>query len=323
MRRARAVYDNDQALFCKILDALCLGKVGEFATFGALCEDADAVEAVMQTDSAFRLVIDNDAAKSLLIGGQAFNISMASGLRFHELSSCTEFQNAVATTYSDTLQGQPVATVKRVARCAAKNPGAFAGYVGKKLSFAVDGMGDVAFAIADVAKDSNGGVPVGFTLICDVAVTAMAYGIRKTGTESKESSVWSDSLVRAWLRGDFAQKLSPDLLSAIETVDKKTNLNSARTDSTDIEQTRETIWIPSKGELDGTAHLKETSFGAYQLFKNSRENLAKSLDGSQALWWTRTMYSKQQSACAVYETLINRVPDTDTATVAVVPCFCI
>ena len=62
MRRARAVYDNDQALFCEVLDALCLGKVGEFQTFGALCESSSAVATVIRTPAARRLIEEIDDA---------------------------------------------------------------------------------------------------------------------------------------------------------------------------------------------------------------------------------------------------------------------
>lgn len=73
MRRARAVYDNDQALFCKVLDALCLGKVGEFQTFGALRDDAGAVATVIGTDAALNLVVSVGGALCAMLDGDGQN----------------------------------------------------------------------------------------------------------------------------------------------------------------------------------------------------------------------------------------------------------
>lgn len=63
-----------------MLDALCLGKVGEFATFGALCDDESAVKTVAQTEAAWRLVEKTaPAIESVLSDSAAFGFVLASG----------------------------------------------------------------------------------------------------------------------------------------------------------------------------------------------------------------------------------------------------
>lgn len=89
LRRARAVYDNDQALFCEVLDALCLGKVGDFATFGALCDDADAVAVVAKTPAAWRLVLLIEGAlASVLASGAALGAVLADDAALMALMEC-------------------------------------------------------------------------------------------------------------------------------------------------------------------------------------------------------------------------------------------
>ena len=79
LRRARAVYDNDQALFCKVLDALCLGKVGEFGVFADLCGSAAAFAVVVGTPAAWRLVANIPGAfASVLAADGAADAMLAS-----------------------------------------------------------------------------------------------------------------------------------------------------------------------------------------------------------------------------------------------------
>lgn len=79
LRRARAVYDNDQALFCEVLDALCLGKVGEFGAFADLCGSAAAFAVVVGTPAAWRLVANIPGAfASVLAADGAADAMLAS-----------------------------------------------------------------------------------------------------------------------------------------------------------------------------------------------------------------------------------------------------
>lgn len=67
LKRARAAYANDQALFCKVLDTLCLGALGSRASFAAIAEDASAMAVVAATPDAWRLVCAVDEALSLAV----------------------------------------------------------------------------------------------------------------------------------------------------------------------------------------------------------------------------------------------------------------
>lgn len=63
-----------------MLDALCLGRVGKFADFGALCGSADAVTTVAQTEAAWRLVERTAPAIELVLSDSStFGFVLASG----------------------------------------------------------------------------------------------------------------------------------------------------------------------------------------------------------------------------------------------------
>lgn len=97
------------------------------------------------------------------------------------------------------------------------------------------------------ADDLADGGKAGITFVFADAPAAHAMNV-----ESSSDGGWEKSEMRAWLNGEFLDKLPSDLKGAIKKASKKTN-NSALTTPGAVSTTSDKLWLLSYVEIAGSA----------------------------------------------------------------------
>lgn len=204
-----------------MLDALCLGRVGKFADFGALCDDADAVAAVAKTPAAWRLVLLIDGAlASVLASGAALGAVLADDAALMALMECGPSleafladDDAVASLLAD---GGAVAAAAETAGFSS----ALASDAGLRASALAS---DASLAAISASPVSMGALAASETCMGELAADARALNAVAKSPVARE----------AWMRSGFAHtfyaKLYETLHNAPDTLFAKHETEYDRT----------------------------------------------------------------------------------------------
>lgn len=175
-----------------MLDALCLGKVGEFADFGALCDDADAVAAVAKTPAAWRLVLLIEGA-AVAIASRAASLSevASDGAAWESFSESPSFDKAMDSA----PEGAAVAAL-----CA------IAGVDAAQSAGDVDAEAAATMAADDACLRILRNAPSSFPVLCKVP-EVVAGLVRGGGLSEKQlSSALIADAAAGYLSESFADE---------------------------------------------------------------------------------------------------------------------
>lgn len=163
----------------------------------------------------------------------------------------------------------------------------------------------VTLRIADIYHDTKAdGTPAGITFITSDSNLTHAMN----SSRSSEGG-WEDSEMRHWLNNDVLSELPDDLQQLIVPVNKMTNNAGRTSDSEEVTETQDSLWIPSYVEVFGVTNWNWESRNTsgynrvlnsegtqYAMFAsvspegtvNGPNVIAAVHSSASPTWWTRT-----------------------------------
>ena len=174
----------------------------------------------------------------------------------------------------------------------------------------------------DIKADNTGYAPITWMARDTIWNRAMT-----ANNSADESYCWHLCSMKTYLNSTWAALLPNGFTDHIVPVKKysRTYLGAGRTVLNDVEST-ETIWIPSRYEIGGTATDAETQGITYSsLFDTNEKKIKVKYDTESAVQWRlRTFGTSSSRTCAVSTTgaLVATLVKSSGSNSFMVPCFC-
>lgn len=224
-----------------MLDALCLGKVGEFADFGALCDDADAVAVVAKTPAAWRLVLRVDGAlTSVLASHSALVALLADGAALMALMG---YGPAMEVLLADE-DAMAALLASETAMGAVADDAAFVALLVADANLRASALAsDAALAAISASPVAMGALAASETCMGELAADARALNAVAKSPVARD----------AWMRSEFAHtfyaKLYETLHNAPDTLFAKHEAEYDRTSYSDPNSYRGPRYTTEDGNL--------------------------------------------------------------------------
>lgn len=204
-----------------MLDALCLGRVGKFADFGALCASADAMAAVAHTPAAWRLVLRIEGALASVLASQAaLGVVLADGAA---LTALMGYGPAMETLLADEDAMAALLASETAMESAADNA-AFSSMLVSDSDLRASAIAsDAALTAISASPVSMGALAASETCMGELAADARALNAVAKSPVARD----------AWMRSEFAHtfyaKLYETLHNAPDTLFAKHEAEYDRT----------------------------------------------------------------------------------------------